>query len=53
LAFREGSIEDVISSRGHVATGVGDAVKVTLDVATTAPLAFDVAVKVSVSAVLS
>jgi hypothetical protein len=39
--------------RGQVVTGVGDAVKVSVEVATTDPLALLVAVRVSVPAVVS
>jgi hypothetical protein len=39
--------------RGQLVTGVGDGVKVTVEEAVTDPLAFEVAVRVTVSAVVS
>jgi hypothetical protein len=53
LAAREDMFAWVMRKRGQVETGVGEAVKVTVEVAVTEPLAFDVAVRVTVSAVVS
>jgi hypothetical protein len=46
-------MDDVTSRRGWSDAGVGEPVKVMEDVAVTEPLAFEVAVRVSVSAVAS
>jgi len=53
FARSDGRFACVMRKRGHVVTGAGDAVKVSVEVARTDPLAFEVAVRVSVSGVRS
>jgi NADPH-dependent ferric siderophore reductase len=53
LACIAARLDELKRKRGQVVTGVGDGVKVTVEVAVTDPLAFEVAVRVTVSAVAS